>query len=138
MAPFTPDELRVIRSRISMTLANLGECRIYWHVTERRILARSVYVGRKFHVPACAALVGTYRHGVASTDVLDDLADLISTLPEPPTVFEARRDEAELAAPETSAPAAIPGARCAIEAPEALPRAPKRPHPWSAFFRARP
>lgn len=115
-----------------MTLCNLGECRIYWHATERRIVGRSVYVGRKFHVPECAALVGTYRHGVAIADVLGDLRELVAGLLDPP-VLVAPADPCELAAP-----AAQEDAVEAITAEEALPHAPKRPHPWSAFFRACP
>jgi hypothetical protein len=79
--PLTPEERRTIRQRISAALANLGEFRLFWSPRHRRILARSVAVGRHFRVPDGAVLVGTFAHGIPTRDVLADLEETLAQLP---------------------------------------------------------
>lgn len=133
-------ERRRIRSQVACSLSNLGTFRVYWSPRHRRILCRSVQVTRRFRVPEGAVLVGRYSHGIATQDILDDLAELLAQLPEP-AVLTAPADECELhqADHETAAPAAPGNAGDEIEHAEVLPHAPasgnaprprKRRHPW--------
>lgn len=91
MVTLTRDELRLLRSRISMSLANLGECRFYWLPGPRRLAARGQFVRRRFRLPADAVPLGTgpYAQGIGSGDVLADLAELLATLPDTPPACEA-------------------------------------------------
>ncbi len=73
----TTDEVKLLRSRIATALVNLEACRIYWLQSHRCIVARSVQVTRAFRIPAGALLVGEYEHGIATAEVLGDLAEVI-------------------------------------------------------------
>lgn len=66
-----------IRSQFSMSLANLGEFRVYWLPEPRRIMARSVSCTRQFRVPPGAELVGVYSAPCRTDAFFDDLDDLI-------------------------------------------------------------
>lgn len=69
-----------IRSQFSMSLANLGEFRVYWLPEPRRIMARSVSCTRQFRVPPGAELVGVYSAPCRTDAFFDDLDDLIRRL----------------------------------------------------------
>ena len=69
-----------IRSQFSMSLANLGEFRVFWLPEPRRIMARSISCTRQFRVPAGAELVGVYSAPCKTEAFVDDLDDLIRRL----------------------------------------------------------
>ncbi len=70
---------RAVRSQFTMSLANLGEFRVFWLPALRRIMARSVSCTRQFAIPAGAVLVGTYSHPFRADAFLDDLDCAIAT-----------------------------------------------------------
>lgn len=51
-----------IRSQFSMSLANLGEFRVFWLADRRRIMVRSISCTRHFAIPEGAVLVGVYSN----------------------------------------------------------------------------
>lgn len=69
-----------IRSQFTMSLANLGEFRVYWLPAHRRIMARSISCTRQFRVPPGAELVGVYSNPFKTEAFFDDLDDLIRRL----------------------------------------------------------
>ncbi len=66
-----------IRSQFTMSLANLGEFRVYWLPARRRIMARSISCTRQFRVPPGAELVGVYSNPFKTEAFFDDLDDVI-------------------------------------------------------------
>lgn len=72
-----------IRSQFSMSLANLGEFRVYWLPERRRITARSVCCTRHFAVPDGAQLVGTFAEPCKSDAFFEALDLVVRTTAEP-------------------------------------------------------
>ena len=76
-----------VRQQFSMSLANLGEFRVYWLPEHRRILARSISCRRQFRVPDAAILVGTYGDPCEPAVLFRDLDELLA--PHAPAAREA-------------------------------------------------
>lgn len=72
-----------IRSQFTMSLANLGEFRVFWLPELRRIMARSISCTRHFKVPEGALLVGVYSNPCRTDAFFDDLDELLRTASEP-------------------------------------------------------
>ena len=72
-----------IRSQFTMSLANLGEFRVFWLPEHRRIMARSVSCTRHFKVPPGALLVGVYSTPCKTDAFFDDLDELLRTAADP-------------------------------------------------------
>lgn len=66
-----------IRQQFTMSLANLGEFRVYWLPSLRRIVVRSVSCRRQFRVPDDAILVGTYSDACPPADFFAALDEII-------------------------------------------------------------
>lgn len=99
----TPEELRRLRSRISMTLCNLREARLYWLPDRHKLVARGVGCVKRQRLPDGALLIGIYSHPMPAQAVVDDLLDLLAV--------------------QEASPAAQAGAGGEIEHQEALPHA---------------
>lgn len=69
-----------VRSQFSMSLANLGEFRVYWLPERRRIVARSVCCTRHFAVPEGAQLVGTFADP-CKADAFFEALDVVVRMP---------------------------------------------------------
>lgn len=69
-----------MRQQFTMSLANLGEFRVYWLPEHRRIMARSISCTRQFRVPPGAELVGVYSAPCRTDQFFDDLDDVIRRL----------------------------------------------------------
>lgn len=67
-----------VRQQFTMSLANLGEFRVYWVPGVRRILARSISCRRQFRVPDGSILVGTYGEPCAPGVMFRDLDSLLA------------------------------------------------------------
>jgi hypothetical protein len=78
------EERARLRSRIAMTLVNLGRAHLYWLPGCRRITARSPAALRVHRLPPDAVLVGFYEHGIRARSVLEDLVDLLDRLARTP------------------------------------------------------
>lgn len=70
-----------IRSQFSMSLANLGDFRVFWLDDPARIVCRSISCSRHFAIPAGAREVGIYSQapGVVAT-FFEDLEELLRGL----------------------------------------------------------
>ena len=66
-----------VRQQFTMSIANLGEFRVYWLPGVRRILARSVSCRRQFRVPDGATLIGTYGEPCEPAALFRDLDALL-------------------------------------------------------------
>lgn len=71
---------RAVRSQFTMSLANLGEFRVFWLPDLRRMVARSVACSRHFRIPEGAVPVGTYSSPFTADQFLDDLDCVLATL----------------------------------------------------------
>lgn len=67
-----------VRQQFTMSVANLGEFRVFWLPAERRIVCRSVACSRQFRVPEGARLVGAYAAPCSVTTFFEDLDELIT------------------------------------------------------------
>jgi hypothetical protein len=67
-----------IRAQFTMSLANLGDFRVYWLPDYKRIVCRSVCCRRQFRVPSGALLVGTYGEPCAPSTFFQALDELIA------------------------------------------------------------
>jgi hypothetical protein len=67
-----------VRQQFTMSLANLGEFRVYWVPSHRRVLMRSISCRRQFRVPDGATLVGTYGEPCAPAVLFRDLDRLLA------------------------------------------------------------
>lgn len=77
-----------IRSQFTMSLANLGEFRVFWLPEHRRIMARSVSCTRHFKVPPGALLVGVYSTPCKTDAFFDDLDELLRTAADPVAIAD--------------------------------------------------
>lgn len=66
-----------IRSQFTMSLANLGEFRVFWLPDLGRIMVRSVSCQRQFRVPKGALIVGTYSAPCKAEDFFEALEAVI-------------------------------------------------------------
>lgn len=66
-----------IRSQFSMSLANLGEFRVFWLPEHRRIMCRSVSCRRHFAIPDGALEVGTFANPCKSDAFFEALDEVI-------------------------------------------------------------
>ncbi len=66
-----------IRSQFSMSLANLGEFRVFWLPEQRRIMCRSVSCRRHFAIPDGALEVGTFANPCKSDAFFEALDEVI-------------------------------------------------------------
>lgn len=64
---------QAIRSQFSMSLANLGEFRVFWLPAHRRIMCRSVSCTRHFSIPEGALEVGTFSDPCRMADFFEAL-----------------------------------------------------------------
>ncbi len=105
---------RRYRSLIAAALCNLGLFRLYVLPGTRKLIARSVTVARPHKVPQGAVLVGLYQQGgIASADVLEDVAELLQRLErEPPS---------EIRAAEREQPATVAEPAPAVATPKKIP-----------------
>ena len=108
-----------------MTVCNLGAdgFALYWLDRARCVVARSLAPRRRFRVPDGAQLIGQYAHGVATSDVIADLEELLERLPEPAPLPEPEPE------PDPPPPAREAGAGEAISVEDKPTPA---PHPWRA------
>lgn len=66
-----------VRSQFTMSLANLGEFRVFWLPDLGRIMVRSVSCQRQFRVPDGALIVGTYSAPCKAEDFFEALEAVI-------------------------------------------------------------
>ena len=64
---------QAVRSQFSMSLANLGEFRVFWLPRLRRIMCRSISCTRHFAIPEGALEVGTFSGPCTSADFFEAL-----------------------------------------------------------------
>ena len=64
---------QAIRSQFSMSLANLGEFRVFWLPAYRRIMCRSISCTRHFAIPDGALEVGTFSGPCSSAAFFEAL-----------------------------------------------------------------
>jgi hypothetical protein len=122
MEPLTHEERQRIKSRISMTLCNLGGAFVlYWLPEKRRTAARSIASQRPWPVPPGAVKIGTYCAPMRSEAVLEDLEDALV----PGVRGEGRAAPVPAPAPSVAAP------RCDREA--ALAVRDPGPRPFNPF-----
>lgn len=67
-----------LRSQFQMSLANLGEFKVFWNDDPTRFIARSISCTRHFAVPESARYVGTYADPCAAESFFDDLDEMLS------------------------------------------------------------
>lgn len=68
------------RQQFTMSLANLGEFRVFWSPGVRKVVARSTSCRREFRVPQDAVLVGRYRTPAKADAFLEDLDCVIEEI----------------------------------------------------------
>lgn len=64
---------QAIRSQFSMSLANLGEFRVFWLPHLRRIVCRSISCTRHFRIPEGSLEVGTFSDPCKMADFFEAL-----------------------------------------------------------------
>lgn len=74
---------QAVRSQFSMSLANLGEFRVFWLPEHRRIMARSISCTRHFAIPEGAREVGVFSGPCKMADFFEALDFVVLRALEP-------------------------------------------------------
>lgn len=69
-----------LRSRFSMSLANLVEFRAYWVPSQRRVITRGIASTKPWPIPPDSEFIGRYAHPCSSEDFIEDLDNVIARL----------------------------------------------------------